>query len=94
MAWLDIVSLGYPALLVGSFYGLWLVAALVLGHPPRPMLDDPKSISLVVDVPCYIPSELLVGSPVAVLGGIARHVSATRGGGVLRSSRLRVLHAC
>lgn len=35
----------YPLLLLGSLYGEWLLASLMLGHQPRPSLDDPKGIS-------------------------------------------------
>jgi hypothetical protein len=49
----------YPAWLAGSFYATWLVAWIQLGHRPRPMLDDPKSIGGLVDI-AYIISGLLV----------------------------------
>jgi hypothetical protein len=29
---------------VAALYGEWLLAWLVLGHPPRPSLDDPKGV--------------------------------------------------
>ena len=34
----------YPVWLLAAFYVTWLVAWVQLGHQPRPMLDDPKSI--------------------------------------------------
>jgi hypothetical protein len=40
-----------PAVLVSYMYATWLTAWCVLGHCPRPSLDDPKSISPVVEVP-------------------------------------------
>lgn len=37
-------SLFFPLLVAGLLYGQWLLAWAVLGHPPRPSLDDPKYI--------------------------------------------------
>lgn len=31
----------YPVILIAAFYATWLVAWFVLGHMPRPSLDDP-----------------------------------------------------
>jgi len=39
-------SLFYPLLLCIVLYGEWLCAWAVLGHQPRPSLDDPKSIAV------------------------------------------------
>lgn len=44
------ISWACPLLLVGSLYVTWAVAWIVLGHPPRPSADDPKSISVWVDI--------------------------------------------
>lgn len=41
----------YPAGIVASLYLTWFTAWAVLGHTPRPSLDDPKYISLLVDIP-------------------------------------------
>ena len=38
----------YPLLLLGSLYGEWLLSWWVLGHRPRPSLDDPKSIDATI----------------------------------------------
>jgi len=32
----------YPLLVLGLLYGEWLLGWFVLGHPPRPTIDDPK----------------------------------------------------
>ena len=34
----------YPLALLASLYGQWLLSWALLGHRPRPSLDDPKSI--------------------------------------------------
>src|SRR4051812_3648070 len=78
----------YPLLLVAGFYGTWVIAWLVLGHPPRPSLDDPKSISAVVDVPYVATALLLLIMPLALLYGVVVGTVITtwwvyaRGGGV------------
>lgn len=61
----------YPLCLAGSFYAAWIVAWLVLGHPPRPMLDDPKSIGGVMVVVYLIPGLLLVAMPALAPLGLA-----------------------
>jgi hypothetical protein len=38
------ILLGYPPVLLASFYGTWLLARLYLGHWPVPNIDDPKFI--------------------------------------------------
>ena len=46
--WITILAhftTGYPLLLLGSLYGQWLLSWWVLGHVPRPSLDDPTSIN-------------------------------------------------
>ncbi|MEM8666289.1 MAG: hypothetical protein AAGG48_02150 [Planctomycetota bacterium] len=66
-----IVSL-YPIWLVGSFYAVWGLAWVQLGHQPRPMLDDPKSIGGLMDLAYPIPGFLLLGVPVLTpLGFVA-----------------------
>ena len=60
----------YPFLLVASFYLTWLVAWGILGHAPRPSLDDPKFISSWLDVPYDLTALLLIGFPAAALGGV------------------------
>ena len=68
----------YPAILVSAFYGTWLVAWLSLGHMPRPSLDDPKSISVLVDVPYMVTGLLLVAFPAAALAGAVVLLSSPR----------------
>jgi len=48
-----------------SLYVTWLAAWSVLGHMPRPYLDDPKFIGWVVDVPYALAIGLLNAAPVA-----------------------------
>lgn len=38
------LAAAYPLLLLGALYGQWLLSWWVLGHEPRPSLDDPKFI--------------------------------------------------
>lgn len=64
------VAWAYPVFLVATFYGTWFVAWLSLGHRPRPSLDDPKSIGVVVDALCFFCGLMLIGFPVAALEGI------------------------
>lgn len=56
----------YPLLILGSLYATWLTAWCVLGHRPRSSLDDPKSISPIVDVP-YLSTFLLLYGVVFIL---------------------------
>ena len=53
------LSLLFPLVVLASFYAEWLLASLVLGHPPRPSMDDP------MDVPGM--NWLHVGTGVALL---------------------------
>ena len=57
----------YPLFVLASLYATWITAWLVLGHRPRLSLDDPKSISPVVEVP-YLSTFLFSrGLPLSVL---------------------------
>ncbi len=38
------VTAAYPLLLLAAIYGQWLLSWLMLGHQPRPSIDDPKDI--------------------------------------------------
>jgi hypothetical protein len=60
----------YPAIFVASLYLTWFAAWAALGHSPRPSLDDPKFIGLLVDIPYAATLVLLVGAPGAVLLGL------------------------
>jgi hypothetical protein len=53
----------YPLFLLLWLYATWFTAWLVLGHRPRSSLDDPKSISALVDVPYAATALLLLGGP-------------------------------
>lgn len=53
----------FPVWLLGSLYATWFIAWIQLGHPPRPMLDDPKSIGGFVQVPYIIFGMLLMLFP-------------------------------
>jgi hypothetical protein len=41
---LHLAAVAYPLLLVGQYYGCWLLAWAILGRPPRPSWDDPKEV--------------------------------------------------
>ncbi|MEO1523825.1 MAG: hypothetical protein AAFX06_00230 [Planctomycetota bacterium] len=60
---------GYPLMLLAALYATWMIGWMELGHPPRPSLDDPSSISWVVNTACLITGLLLVGFPAAVFFG-------------------------
>jgi hypothetical protein len=65
-----VLSYSYPIIMTGSFYLTWLVAWAVLGYPPRSIVDDPKYISLIVDIPYYFTGILLLAFPAAILAGL------------------------
>jgi hypothetical protein len=50
----------YPPLVPLSFYAPWLAAWLVLGHRPRPNIDDPWQISWIVNVFGYLAVAMLI----------------------------------
>lgn len=60
----------YPILVVGSLYVTWFVAWSILGHQPRPSLDDPKYIGVAVDIPYVVTMILILASPGALVVGI------------------------
>ena len=61
----------YPAWLALSFYAVWLFAWYELGHRPRPMLDDPKSIGRMLTILYYLPGIVLMVGPICVPLGLA-----------------------
>ncbi|TWU63158.1 MULTISPECIES: hypothetical protein [Crateriforma] len=67
--WLSVYL--YPLWLIGSFYMTWWIAWRLLGHRPRPSLDDPKSIGGVLDFLYYVPGILLVLMPILAPIGLA-----------------------
>ena len=52
-----------------SVYFTWLVAWLVLGHQPRPSLDDPMHIGPAVSIVYLISGLLLLSIPVVAIAG-------------------------
>lgn len=69
-AWLAVYL--YPVWLLAAFYVAWLVAWVQLGHQPRPMLDDPKSIGGFSDDVYMISGMFVILMPVlAPLGLVA-----------------------
>ena len=56
----------YPLLPLTSLYVTWVTAWAVLGRLPRESLDDPESISPVVDFPYYLTMLLMGGCYPAV----------------------------
>jgi hypothetical protein len=79
----------YPAIFVTSLYLTWFAAWTALGHAPRPSQDDPKFISLLVDIPYVATMGLLIGAPVAMVFGVVMTPIAV--GRRAASSRRRVL---
>ena len=67
--WLDWLSWGVALIPAASVYFSWFVAWLALGHPPRPLLDDPKHISTAVSTVYFISGLLLLSLPVLVIAG-------------------------
>ncbi len=62
----------YPIYALVAFYGTWLVAWATLGHMPRPSLDDPKSIGVVIRIVYFVSMiPLSSGSVLGPLGLIA-----------------------
>ncbi len=56
----------YPVLLLSALYGSWLLTWLMLGHQPRPSIDDPKSIGLPVAFAVGLTWILMLGFPFAI----------------------------
>lgn len=69
--WLVRATWAYPVIFIACLYGTWLIAWVALGYPPRPSLDDPSSISWVVNLFYYPTGLLMAGAPGAVFLGIA-----------------------
>jgi hypothetical protein len=57
----------YPLFCLGSLYATWLTAWCVLGDRPRPSEDNPKHISVIVDVPYTSTMAFLWGLPAALV---------------------------
>jgi hypothetical protein len=61
------VGASYPWLCVLMVYLTWVVAAITLGHQPRPYLDDPKFIGGWVDLVRVATFLLFLAWPAAML---------------------------
>ncbi len=61
----------YPGWLALSFYAVWLLAWYELGHRPRPMLDDPKSVGGMLTILYYLPGIVLMVAPIFAPLGLA-----------------------
>ncbi len=83
------VLFAYPVLLVASFYVVWVTAWVSLGHRPRYLLDDPKYISWVVDVPSALAALMTFFAPNVLLAAIALFSLARFVGEGSRGERLR-----
>jgi hypothetical protein len=60
-----------PFMVLVYLYATWITAWCVLGHRPRPSLDDPKSISPIVDVPrALFYCSLEFGAPISLVTGL------------------------
>ena len=59
-----LAAYAYPVIGACVFYLSWFAAWLVLGHKPRPMLDDPKSIGGLMDIAYLISIVALLTVPV------------------------------
>jgi hypothetical protein len=68
---LTLASWLYPIALIASFYATWAIAWAMLGHMPRPSMDDPKYISGWVDVPYTTTLLLMIGFPAALVGAVS-----------------------
>ena len=74
----------YPISLVLCFYLAWAVAWIILGHRPRPNLDDPKSLGALSTVIVLVPGVLIATWPVCMVIGL---VSAYCCPAAIRKSR-------
>lgn len=66
---LERIVWSYPLVMLMAFYGTWIIAWVSLGHRPRPMLDDPKSIGAAVNVACLVTYGVLMLLPGVAVGG-------------------------
>ena len=60
----------YALIVLACYNGVWLLAYFELGHAPRPMLDDPKSLNTVGAGGAAFVMLTLGIFPIIALGGI------------------------
>ena len=60
----------YALIVLACYNGVWLLAYFELGHAPRPMLDDPKSLNTVGASGAAFVMVTLGTSPIIALGRI------------------------
>ena len=66
--WILCCILAYPVLMPAALYGTWVFARLSLGRWPRPSIDDPDSINMVVSCALFFVLFLIfVGRPIFVV---------------------------
>lgn len=86
------VAYAYPVLMLAALYATWFVAWAVLGHPPRPSLDDPKYISTFVDIPYIFTMILIIATPGAMVLAVGltplhfRRLESSRGAVVTKTT--------
>jgi hypothetical protein len=67
----------YPLLPLIALYATWLTGWIVLGHAPRPSLDDPKDIGGPFPVAYVIAGLLLVSLPFGSIIGVVMGIFVT-----------------
>jgi hypothetical protein len=66
--WIRRCILAYPVLLPAALYATWVIARLSLGRWPRPSIDDPKYINMVVSCAhSFVSYLVLFGLPIFVV---------------------------
>jgi hypothetical protein len=61
----------YPVIAASSVYFYWIVAWFLLGHRPRPSVDDPKEVGWAIGYVYNIVLILVVLLPPMSVGGLA-----------------------
>lgn len=84
LKWYRAIAWTYPLALIVSLLAAWLTAWAMLGHLPRPSLDDPKYIGWQVDISYTIAGILLIGCPAAALVGLMIECIAEHGSWFVR----------
>ena len=74
--WMVTAAWCYPLLVIGSLYGTWMIATLMLGRRPIPFLDDPTDIALVVDIAYFLTGVILVAFPPVQVTGVCAQLFA------------------